>query len=88
MDGAAQIGTDKAARKSGEGNATPHPADVIGSNSIAPLSMAAAFATFAANGTYCAPIAITSVVDADGAELEVPSAGCSPGDRPQVHERP
>jgi membrane peptidoglycan carboxypeptidase len=38
--------------------------------------MAAAFAAFAANGTYCTPIAITSVVDRDGNELPVPSAAC------------
>ncbi len=78
MDGAAQIGIHKAGGAAGEGTADPYPANVIGSNSIAPLSMAAAFAAFAANGTYCAPIAITSVVDADGVELPVPSASCSP----------
>ena len=78
MDGAAQIGIHKAGGNAGEGNADAYPANVIGSNSIAPLSMAAAFAAFAANGTYCKPIAITSVVDADGVELPVPSADCSP----------
>ncbi len=78
MDGAAQIGIHKAGGNAGEGNADAFPANVIGSNSIAPLSMAAAFAAFAANGTYCKPIAITSVVNADGVELPVPSADCKP----------
>lgn len=78
MEGAAQIGIHKAGGQAGEGNADAVPANIIGSNSIAPLSMAAAFAAFAANGTYCAPIAITSVVKADGTQLPVPSANCNP----------
>ncbi|GEM00411.1 transglycosylase domain-containing protein [Cellulomonas terrae] len=77
MEGAAQIGVHKAGGLAGEGNASAVPANIIGSDSIAPLSMAAAFATFAANGVYCTPIAITSVVNADGVQLPVPSANCS-----------
>jgi membrane peptidoglycan carboxypeptidase len=83
MSGAEQIGIHKAGGKSGEGMADALPANVIGSNSIAPLSMAAAFATFAANGTYCTPIAITSVVDATGAEIPIPSANCTPAVDPK-----
>lgn len=78
MEGAAQIGIHKAGGLAGEGNADALPANIIGSNSIAPLSMATAFATFAANGVYCAPIAITSVTNAAGEQLPVPSAGCTP----------
>ena len=52
------------------------PSNVLGSDSVAPLTMAAAFATFAANGTYCEPIAITSVQDSNGQELAVPQANC------------
>ncbi|NLF03553.1 MAG: PASTA domain-containing protein, partial [Actinomycetales bacterium] len=52
------------------------PANVLGSQEVAPLSMAAAYAAFAAQGEYCTPIAITKVIDADGKELEVPSANC------------
>ncbi len=54
----------------------PFPANVLGSQSVAPLTMAAAFATFAANGTFCEPIAITKVIDTDGNELPVPQADC------------
>ncbi|WP_434081474.1 penicillin-binding transpeptidase domain-containing protein [Sanguibacter sp. Z1732] len=52
------------------------PSMVLGANYIAPLTMASSFATFASGGTYCQPIAITSITDADGEELPVPEAGC------------
>ena len=61
-----------------------NPANVIGTDSVAPLTMAAAFATFASGGTYCAPIAITSVRDADGKELAVPQAGCRQALEPRI----
>ena len=77
FDGAAEIGVHKAGGLAGDGNIDPLPANVLGSQSIAPLTMANAFATFAANGTYCAPIAILKVTDANGEELKVPSANCS-----------
>ncbi len=52
------------------------PSMVLGANDIAPLTMSAAFATYAANGTYCKPIAILSVTDRDGNEMAVPDADC------------
>jgi len=60
------------------------PANVIGTDTIAPLTMAAAFATFASGGTYCAPIAITSVRDSNGQELPVPQAGCRQALEPRI----
>ncbi|WP_448631076.1 transglycosylase domain-containing protein [Cellulomonas soli] len=60
------------------------PANVIGSDNVAPLTMAAAFATFASGGTYCKPIAITSVIDPDGASLQVPTADCTPALEPRI----
>jgi len=55
---------------------TVFPAMILGgTDTVAPLTMAAADATFAANGTFCSPIAITKVVK-DGKELPVPDAGC------------
>lgn len=62
----------------------PVPSMVLGSNNIAPLTMAAAFATFAANGTYCTPIAIDKVVDAAGNELKVPASECSQAIEPEI----
>ncbi|MEV1009822.1 transglycosylase domain-containing protein [Streptomyces sp. NPDC049881] len=53
------------------------PSFTLGSQEIAPLAMANAYATFANHGTYCTPIAITSVVDADGEEMPVPESECN-----------
>ncbi|AEE47506.1 penicillin-binding protein [Cellulomonas fimi] len=53
-----------------------NPSNVLGTDEVAPLTMAAAFATFASGGTYCTPIAITSVLDTDGNPLPVPDAQC------------
>ena len=60
------------------------PANVLGSDSVAPLTMASAFAAFAANGNYCEPIAITSVQDSNGAEIPVPLANCRQALSPEI----
>ncbi|PPH62381.1 transglycosylase domain-containing protein [Rathayibacter toxicus] len=49
---------------------------VLGTNEIAPLSMATAFAGIAAGGNVCDPIAIDKIVDASGTEHQVPGASC------------
>ena len=49
---------------------------VLGVNSLTPLGMSAAYATFAAHGTYCTPQAVTSVTGPDGKQLKVPAANC------------
>lgn len=54
-----------------------HPSLLIGGTaSVSPLTMANVFATYAANGVECTPIAIKSVTDTDGKSLNVPSANC------------
>ncbi|GAA3815868.1 transglycosylase domain-containing protein [Cellulomonas soli] len=60
------------------------PANVLGSDNVAPLTMAAAFAAFASGGIYCKPIAITSVIAPDGSSLTVPSAGCTQALEPRI----
>ncbi|WP_162458303.1 penicillin-binding protein [Pseudactinotalea terrae] len=62
----------------------PSPSMTLGANNIAPLTMAAAFATFAANGTFCTPIAIDKILDADGNEVAVPTSQCSEAIEPEV----
>ena len=52
------------------------PATVLGTNEVAPLSMVTAFATLAAGGKTCDPIAIDSITKPDGSTAEVPSANC------------
>jgi membrane peptidoglycan carboxypeptidase len=60
------------------------PSNVIGSDSVAPLTMAAAFAGFASGGIYCEPIAITSVKDSTGKDLPVPQANCLQALQPNI----
>ncbi|WP_029090414.1 transglycosylase domain-containing protein [Brevibacterium album] len=53
------------------------PASILGVVQVTPLDMAAAFATFAADGEYCRPVAIDSITTNDGEEIEVPGADCT-----------
>jgi membrane peptidoglycan carboxypeptidase len=52
------------------------PSFTLGSVTVSPLSMAAAYATVADRGTYCSPIAIGKIVTANGGSMPVPSASC------------
>ena len=52
------------------------PSFTLGSVGVSPLSMAAAYATVADRGTYCAPVAISKIVTDTGSSLSVPSANC------------
>ncbi|MFD6530208.1 transglycosylase domain-containing protein [Streptomyces sp. NPDC060184] len=53
------------------------PSITLGGAESTPLGMAATYATFANRGTYCTPIAIQSITDANGKKLAVPKSGCS-----------
>ncbi len=66
------------------GDLTITPANVIGTDDIAPLTMAAAFAAFSADGTFCSPIAISSIEDRNGKSIPVPDAGCRQAISPQL----
>jgi membrane peptidoglycan carboxypeptidase len=50
---------------------------VIGSNNVAPMAMAGAYATVANNGIYCQPKAIDRVTDSDGNEIAPPVTACT-----------
>jgi membrane peptidoglycan carboxypeptidase len=58
--------------------------NLLGSKQTAPLTMASAFATFANDGKYCAPIAITAVTDQTGAQLPAQSTNCRDALKPEV----
>ncbi|MFF2270912.1 transglycosylase domain-containing protein [Agromyces sp. NPDC058136] len=60
------------------------PASVIGTNEIAPLSLAIAFAGIANDGVACTPIAIERIVGRDGAEIPVPASTCTAAVSPEV----
>jgi membrane peptidoglycan carboxypeptidase len=52
------------------------PSFTLGSVNVSPMSMAAAYATVAARGVYCKPVAVAKIVSPTGAKLPVESAGC------------
>jgi membrane peptidoglycan carboxypeptidase len=52
------------------------PSLTLGVENISPMTMAAAYAAFAARGTYCAPIAVISITDRNGKHLPVQDANC------------
>lgn len=62
----------------------PNPYDVLGWQNIAPLDMAAAYATVANEGVYCTPTAIDRVVDREGNEIEPPESSCTRVLSPEV----
>lgn len=52
------------------------PSFTLGTMEIAPLSLANAYATFAAHGRYCEPVPILEIRNRDGARLPVPNGNC------------
>jgi membrane peptidoglycan carboxypeptidase len=53
------------------------PSGIIGgAGGVSPLSMAAAYAALAANGTFCQPVAITGITDLSGKALAMPEPSC------------
>jgi len=61
-----------------------NPSAILGTNAIAPLTMAAAYAAIANKGTYCAPIAVDSITDSTGAVLPGQAQTCSPAISPEI----
>lgn len=59
-------------------------ANLLGVASVAPMTMANAFATFANKGTYCAPTALESVTTPTGKNLPVPATKCEQKIKPEV----
>lgn len=53
------------------------PYDILGSKNIAPIDMAAAYATIASNGMYCPPKAIDAVFNSEGEPLPIPDTTCN-----------
>jgi len=69
-------GTSLLSADGGQDSADNYPSFTLGSVNVAPLSMAAAYATVAARGMYCSPVAINKIVTASGGAMAVPSANC------------
>jgi membrane peptidoglycan carboxypeptidase len=58
--------------------------NLLGAIGVAPLHLANAFATFANDGKYCTPIAITAVNDAAGRKLPAETSACHDAIKPEV----
>lgn len=54
-----------------------NPSSVLGTNYIAPLTMATAYAGIANHGVACSPVAIDKIVAADGTLHAVPKTRCN-----------
>jgi membrane peptidoglycan carboxypeptidase len=72
-NGASLLRPDKAL---GQEAADDTPSFTLGSVPVSPMSMAAAYATVAARGIYCTPIAIGSILTSGGTRLPVKPASC------------
>jgi membrane peptidoglycan carboxypeptidase len=53
-----------------------YPSFTLGSVYVSPLNMAAAYATLAARGVYCRPMAIKAITGRYGESIPVESSGC------------
>ncbi|MFD0397289.1 transglycosylase domain-containing protein [Kitasatospora sp. NPDC127121] len=53
------------------------PSMVLGTLELSPLTMSNVYATFAARGKYCTPVAINKISTVDGKEVKVPQTTCS-----------
>ncbi|WP_413249991.1 transglycosylase domain-containing protein [Sinomonas flava] len=53
--------------------------NLLGGPNVSPVTMASMFATFSANGTYCVPISITEVKDANGQRIGGQEQKCRAG---------
>ncbi|MFI5530927.1 transglycosylase domain-containing protein [Kitasatospora sp. NPDC051853] len=53
------------------------PAMGLGTQEVAPMTMANVYATFAARGTHCTPVAIEKITNAEGKAVPVPERKCS-----------
>jgi len=61
-----------------------YPSSTLGTNEIAPLTMAGAIATIGANGLYCAPTIIDTIVDPTGKEFGGQPKQCTQAIAPNI----
>lgn len=79
-DVAASMGAHRA-----DGTPLQHnAASVLGSNEVAPMTMALAIGTIASGGIYCGPIAVDKIVTADGTDLGGQKPDCRQAITPDV----
>ncbi|MEU5877288.1 transglycosylase domain-containing protein [Spirillospora sp. NPDC047279] len=52
------------------------PSQVLGTNEVDMVHLAAAYAGIAGRGKYCAPVSVTEAVDSEGKKLKLPKQEC------------
>jgi membrane peptidoglycan carboxypeptidase len=57
---------------------------VLGANEVSPLALTAAYAAFAARGTYCPPTPVVQVLDAGGQQVPLQQQPCTQALEPRV----
>ncbi|GAA4175036.1 transglycosylase domain-containing protein [Gryllotalpicola koreensis] len=60
------------------------PSSILGTNNIAPVDMAVAYAGIANGGKTCSPVYIDKVTDASGKSLPVPQTTCTQAIDPKI----
>ncbi len=60
------------------------PSFTLGTNTISPLALANAYATFAAHGRYCKPLAVVSVTDGRARKYQTAQESCNQALEPGV----
>ena len=75
-DGTSLLRRDPHLPKSNDLSVDNYPSFTLGSVYVSPMNMAAAYATLAARGVYCRPIAIRAIVATNGTSYPVAGAGC------------
>ena len=73
------LGMHTASGKKDGSDLDTQPSSVLGTASVAPLSVAAAYAAIANDGLYCTPIAVDKVVDSSGTDLGSEVSTCTQG---------
>jgi len=61
-----------------------NPSAILGTNNVAPLTMAAAYAGLANHGIYCEPIAVESITNSKGEALPGEAQKCNQAVDPEV----
>jgi membrane peptidoglycan carboxypeptidase len=81
LQDAQAMGVHLAATK---GTFQQYPSMILGVNEIAPLTMASAYAGFAAGGVVCTPVAVEKIVDPSGAERPFTPSACHQAIAPNI----
>jgi membrane peptidoglycan carboxypeptidase len=64
----------------GDGTDTgTNPSSILGTDTVAPLTMATAYAGIADQGLVCSPVAIDKIVTSTGKQVNVPASDCKQG---------